>query len=187
MTTYSGADDGPGSTGRRQSFVDRDSHFSGTHSTPNDFRVEGHFDGTIECAGALIVAETADVDARVTAGSIRVAGHLQGDIGCRGRFEIEPTGRVEARVQAVTIVVHDGARYEGEMRMRSEGSNDRGEDPTSPKRADTRPSRKAASLGASDVPSFSVSTGRTNGRSVSDDAAAPEPTPETGQVIPSRD
>jgi cytoskeletal protein CcmA (bactofilin family) len=185
MTMHTGADDGPGGTGTRQSFVDRDSHFSGTHSTPNDFRVEGHFDGTIECAGALIVGETADVNARVTAGSIRVAGHLQGDIGCRGRFEIEPTGRVEARIQAVTIVVHEGARYEGEMRMRSEGSSERSEDAALTKRGDARPSRRSASLGASDVPAFSVSTGRTNGRSLSDDAPAPERASQAGQVIPS--
>src|SRR6266567_988340 len=142
MTMYTGADDGPGSTGRRQSFIDRDSHFSGTHTTPNDFRVEGHFDGTIDCAGSLIVAESADVNARVTAGSISVAGHLQGDIGCRGRFEILATGRVEARVQAVTIVVHEGARYEGEMRMRPEGSSDRSGESAATKREDARPARR---------------------------------------------
>ncbi|HTE87133.1 MAG TPA: polymer-forming cytoskeletal protein [Dehalococcoidia bacterium] len=172
MTMFTGADDGSGSTGRRQSVIDRDSHFSGTHSTPNDFRVEGHFDGTIECTGALIVAESADINAHVTAGSVSVAGHLQGDIGCRGRFEILPTGRVEARVQAVTIVVQEGARYEGEMRMRPEGGVERSEDATAAKRGDARPTRRPSQAGSSDVPSFSVSAGRANGRSVADDSSA---------------
>jgi hypothetical protein len=115
------------------------------------------------------VAETADVNAQVTAGSVSVAGHLQGNIGCRGRFEILPTGRVEARVQAASIVVQEGARYEGEMRMGSAaGERSVSVDVASPRRSDGRQARRTGAAGSSEVPSFSVSSGRTNGRATPD-------------------
>ena len=69
---------------------------------------------------------------------------------CKGRFEILPTGTVEARVQAGAIVVHEGARYQGDMHMRSEGSFDLGtEQPTT-----RRPEARGARRSALDVPSF---------------------------------
>jgi cytoskeletal protein CcmA (bactofilin family) len=178
MSMYTSAASGP--RGGRESFIDSQSHFSGTHSTPNDFRVEGHFDGTIECAGALFVAESADVNARVTAGSISVAGHLQGEMLCRGRFEILSSGKVEARVQAGTIVVHDGARYQGEMRMRAEGSFDLGAESTASKRSEPRQSRRAPPIGGAEVPTFGAAGSRGNGRSV-EEGADQRPNTERGQ------
>jgi cytoskeletal protein CcmA (bactofilin family) len=185
MTTYSTAVEGPASSGTRQSFIDRDSHFSGTHTTPNDLRVEGRFDGTIECTGTLIVAESADVNAQVTAGSVSVAGHLQGDIGCRGRFEILPTGRVEARVQAATIVVQEGARYEGEMHMGSTAAANGSENHAGEKRPEHRPARRATATPSAEVPSFTVNAGRSNGRSSSEDGAPLSVADRIGSQAPS--
>jgi cytoskeletal protein CcmA (bactofilin family) len=162
MTMYAGSSSSPHGAGGRQSFIDSDSHFSGTHSTPNDFRVEGHFDGTIECAGTLTVAESADINARVTAGNISVAGHLQGEMLCRGRFEILSTGKVEARVQAGTIVVHEGATYQGEMRMRGEDALESGREPGPARRSESRQNRRSPS-GSAEVPSFSAGGSHANG------------------------
>jgi cytoskeletal protein CcmA (bactofilin family) len=164
MTTSANSTDGFTGGGNRQSFIDRDSRFTGTHTTPNDLRVEGRFDGTIECTGTLIVAESADVNAQVTAGSVSVAGHLQGDIGCRGRFEILPTGRVEARVQAATIVVQEGARYEGEMHMGSVVPASESESQSLEKRSEPRQARRTTAASSAAVPSFTVNAGRGNGR-----------------------
>jgi len=161
MTTSSG-NTGPAGTDRPQSFIDRDSHFTGTHVTPNDLYIEGHFEGTIECAGALFVAESADVNAHVTAGSVSVAGHLQGEATCRGRFEMLASGRVEGRVLAGTIVVQEGARYEGELRM---GSGDGAGGQVTPlPRAEQRASRRNAPAELADIPVLSTGTARANGR-----------------------
>ncbi len=160
--TMSTGNSGPGGASRPQSFIDRDSHFTGTHVTPNDLYIEGHFEGTIECAGALFVAESADVNAHVTAGSVSVAGHLQGETSCRGRFEMLASGRVEGRVLAGTIVIQEGARYEGELRMGS-GENLGGQVTPLP-RAEQRASRRGSPAEVSDIPVLSTGTGRANGR-----------------------
>jgi cytoskeletal protein CcmA (bactofilin family) len=169
--TMSPANGGAGGANRPQSFIDRDSHFTGTHATPNDLYIEGHFEGTIECAGALFVAESADVNAHVTAGSVSVAGHLQGEVTCRGRFEMLASGRVEGRVLAGTIVVQEGARYEGELRM---GSGDSvGGQITPLPRAEQRTARRTPPSEATDAPVLSTGAARTNGR-VSENWEAPQ-------------
>lgn len=169
MTMNSGADFAAGGSRSRRSLIDADSHFIGTYTTPNDLQIEGHYEGTIDCAGALVVAESADVNAQITAGAVSVVGHLQGEIGCRGRFEILPTGRVEARVVAGTIVVHEGARYQGELRMQSAAGEMSGER-TPSGRAESRTPRRATLPEVRTVPPLTEG-GRSNGRNLAGETA----------------
>lgn len=173
MTMTNDADDSRGFTTGRMSFVDRDSHFNGSYVTSNDIRIEGRYEGEIECNGTLIVAESADVNARISAGNISVAGRLQGEIGCRGRFEILPRGHVEARVQAGTIVIHEGAQYDGELRMtRDESSQSAmhfGQRAASPSSR-----RRATAEEPEEAPPFPITATRGNGRGEGK-TAEPEP------------
>jgi cytoskeletal protein CcmA (bactofilin family) len=177
MTMSSGAD---AREGGRRSFIDSESHFVGTYTTPNDLHIEGRYEGTIECAGALHIAEDADVNAQVSAGSISIRGRLQGEISCRGRFEILPTGRVQARIVTGTIVVHEGAQYQGEMRMRSDAGDVAAERPT-PARPESRSPRRQSPGATTDVPAYLGGGGRTNGHGLTDEAAkaAESDTPRT--------
>ena len=100
-----------------QSLIDRFSNFDGTFHSTRDLRIEGMVKGTIECEGNLFVAEGANVSARVQAESISVAGELQGEIDCRGRLQILPSGRLRGKIQTETLVVNEGAFYEGHLEM----------------------------------------------------------------------
>lgn len=99
------------------SVVDRHSAFDGTFRADRDLRVEGEVKGTIECQGTLFVAQGATVTAKVEAESITVAGDLNGDIRCRGRLQMMPSGRVRGKVATDTLVVNEGAYYEGQLEM----------------------------------------------------------------------
>jgi cytoskeletal protein CcmA (bactofilin family) len=99
------------------SYIDPDSSVEGTLRTDHDLRVEGSASGTIQCDGVLIVAEGALVDAEIDAASIVVAGEMSGKIRCRGRLEIRSTGIVRGDVQTGALVIHEGARYEGQIAM----------------------------------------------------------------------
>lgn len=101
------------------SLVDRYSSIEGTFATSRDVRVEGVVRGKLTCQGLLYVAEGADVDASVDASSITVAGKLNGDITCNGRLQITSTGRVSATVTTDTLVIDEGAFYEGELNMQT--------------------------------------------------------------------
>jgi len=99
------------------SVIDRHSIFDGTFQANRNLRIDGEVKGTIECKGTLFVAQGANVSAKVEAESITVAGDLNGDIRCQGRLQIMPTGRVRGKVTTITLVINEGAYYEGQLEM----------------------------------------------------------------------
>ncbi len=111
------ANDDPGESGNSFSVIDRHSNFDGTFRSSRDLRIEGEVKGTIECQGTLFVAQGANVSAKVEAENIAVAGDLNGDIRCLGRLQIMPSGRVRGKVSTITLVINEGAYYEGQLEM----------------------------------------------------------------------
>lgn len=99
------------------SLVDRHSSFDGTFRTQKDLRIEGELKGTISCDGTLFVAEGASVSATVDAEHMQVAGDVSGEIRCRGRLQILPSGQVRAKVTTGSLVIQEGAIYEGQLDM----------------------------------------------------------------------
>lgn len=99
------------------SVIDQYSNFDGTYNSSRDLRVEGQVKGTIVVKGSLHVAQGATVKASVDADAMAIAGELEGEITCRGRMELLPTGRVKGHISTQSLVIHEGAVYEGEMEM----------------------------------------------------------------------
>jgi cytoskeletal protein CcmA (bactofilin family) len=99
------------------SLVDRHSAFDGTFRSQRDLRVEGELKGNVTCEGTLFVSEGATIDAIVEAEHITVAGDLTGEIRCRGRLQILPSGKVRANVATGSLVIQEGAIYEGQLEM----------------------------------------------------------------------
>ncbi|HRA46972.1 MAG TPA: polymer-forming cytoskeletal protein, partial [Thermomicrobiales bacterium] len=99
------------------SVIDRNSVFDGVFQTTRNLRVEGEVKGTIDCKGTLFVAEGATVAAKVEADNVSVAGDLNGEIRCRGRLQIMPSGKVRGKVNTQTLVINEGALYEGQLEM----------------------------------------------------------------------
>jgi cytoskeletal protein CcmA (bactofilin family) len=98
-----------------ESVVDENSNFSGTYRTSHNLRIEGQYDGEIECEGTVTVAEQATVNARIRAENVAVAGHCQGEIDCANKFELLPTGIFNGNVTAGLVAVHEGARFDGQL------------------------------------------------------------------------
>ncbi|MDQ3045384.1 MAG: polymer-forming cytoskeletal protein [Chloroflexota bacterium] len=111
------ADSDPNSLSDSFSVIDRFSNFDGTFRANRDLRIEGEVKGTIDCQGTLHIAQGANVTAKVEAEHISVAGDLNGDIRCRGRLQIMPSGRVRGKVATETLVINEGAFYEGQLEM----------------------------------------------------------------------
>ena len=116
-----------GRRGGRESVIDQDCFFDGTFRTPGNMRIEGAYQGVIECQGTLLIAESGQVNARIVAGSLIVAGQFTGEAQCDSRFEVLKTGRASGSIAATQTVVHDGAFFEGDIRMggREAGSGGR--------------------------------------------------------------
>jgi cytoskeletal protein CcmA (bactofilin family) len=107
----------PADAPESMSVIDQYSNFDGTYNSTRDLRIEGQVKGTIECRGTLHIAQGANVNAQVEAENISVAGELDGEITCRGKLQLLPSGRVTGKINTVTLVIHEGAFYEGELEM----------------------------------------------------------------------
>lgn len=114
-TNYTGAN--PEDDDDTFSVIDRNSIFDGTFQTTRNLKVEGEVKGTIECKGTLFVAAGAVVGAKVEADNVTVAGDLNGEVRCRGRLQILPSGKVRGKVITQTLVINEGALYEGQLEM----------------------------------------------------------------------
>ena len=172
-TAPSGAYD----AGRNQAFdaaealslIDRHSAFDGTYRSSRDLRIEGQVKGTIECRGTLHVAQGAQVDAHVEAENIVVAGELSGEIVCRGRLQLMPTGRLRGKVSTQTLVINEGAIYEGQLEMMSPETGTR-----------------LASLTSAPRPIAPVATATPQATPVVTPSSAPSPiSPATPEAAPS--
>ncbi|MCO5176397.1 MAG: polymer-forming cytoskeletal protein [Thermomicrobiales bacterium] len=97
--------------------VAANSSWSGTLSSDGSVQIFGSIEGELTAADEIYVAEGATVKAMLRARTIVVAGTVLGTIDCLGRLEVLPTGIISGDVQSPTLIVHEGASVEGEMKM----------------------------------------------------------------------
>ena len=84
-------------------------------------RIEGKFEGEIECEQDLIITESGRVSAELEARNAVIAGTYQGNILLEGKLEIKSTGKVTGDIKVGTLVIEDGAFFDGSCEMNSEG------------------------------------------------------------------
>lgn len=99
------------------SVIDQHTALQGTITTDRDLRIEGRVSGAILCDGVLTISTGSEVDAEIDAADIIVAGTMSGKVRCRGRLEIRATGTVRGDVTTGSLIIVEGARYEGQIAM----------------------------------------------------------------------
>ena len=113
MSSHSGDDD-------VETTIGENSFFDGTCRSENSIRVRGTAQGEIESSRSVYIEERAKVAAKVKAASIMVAGEVNGELNCSGRVEIRPSGRVTGTINAGTLVMQEGAFFDGNLKMKQE-------------------------------------------------------------------
>jgi len=79
-------------------------------------RIEGEADG--EIAGDILeIAAGAVVTARITAARVTIAGTVSGEIVARERVELQPTARVRCAISTPSLVLSEGAKFDGDCKM----------------------------------------------------------------------
>lgn len=98
-------------------FLDRGSHLRGELFFDTHFRVHGKFSGEVKTEGELIVGEGGEVEGDVRVGQVVVSGIVRGSIQASRRVQITATGKVFADVETPSLIVEDGACFEGRCSM----------------------------------------------------------------------
>jgi len=104
-----------------ETVVGEESSIQGTIRSEHSIRIQGAAQGEIESKRAVYVEEGAQVNAKVTAAEITVSGQLDGQIFSTGRVEIRPTGRITGEVNAASLVMQEGAYFDGQINMKNRG------------------------------------------------------------------
>ena len=91
---------------------------AGEFSFKDAIRVNGHIAGSVYSkAGTIIVDVEAKVDANVDVAVAVIGGTIKGDIVAREKVELGPASRIYGNIWTRSIVIKDGAIFEGVCRM----------------------------------------------------------------------
>lgn len=81
------------------------------------FRVDGRLEGTVSSKAELIVGEQGHLEGTITVARCLVGGTVKGTITASERVVLHAGAKVWADITAPTIVMEDGAFFEGKITM----------------------------------------------------------------------
>jgi cytoskeletal protein CcmA (bactofilin family) len=100
-----------------ESVVSDGTEVEGTLRSRHSIRILGSVQGEIESHGDVTVESDATVNAKISAENIVIRGVVNGDLTCPGRIEITDTGRLIGGISGGILVMHEGAYFEGSLKM----------------------------------------------------------------------
>ena len=101
-------------------FLDAGSDLHGELRFETSFRVDGKFTGTVISSGDLMVGEGGEVEGELRVGRVFVSGTVRGNVQAHQKLQIAPGGKVFADVTTASLVIEDGALFEGRCAMTRE-------------------------------------------------------------------
>ena len=104
-----------------ETLISEGSFFDGTYRTEESIRIRGRVRGEVASKRAIFVEAQATVTAKVIGMAVTVAGQVDGQIACGGRVELTPSARVTGEITAGTLIMQEGAFFEGQLKMASRG------------------------------------------------------------------
>lgn len=79
-------------------------------------RIDGEVQGSIECAGDVVIGQSAKVEASVSAKCVVVAGQVIGNITAE-KVELAKTAAVKGDIQCSELSIEAGAAFSGKTLM----------------------------------------------------------------------
>ena len=98
-------------------FLDAGSHIEGDLHFEDTFRVDGRLTGRVVSNGDLVVGEQGQVEGEIRVGRIFISGTVKGSVLAAKRVEITAQGKVNADLETPSLMIEDGAFFEGRCSM----------------------------------------------------------------------
>ncbi len=84
--------------------------------------MDGKLTGVVRSEGDLIVGESGEVEGELYVGQVFVSGTVRGTIHASRKIQIAPNGKVFAELDTPSLVIEDGATFEGHCAMSRDGA-----------------------------------------------------------------
>jgi cytoskeletal protein CcmA (bactofilin family) len=120
--TSSGSGGSGGGFGNLTAFIDQGSEFEGKLSFKDTVRIDGSFSGEIASDNTLIVGETGEIHASIRSVCVVISGLVEGDIDASDQVVLHKTANVTGDISAPSLMIEEGARFNGQVRMGARGS-----------------------------------------------------------------
>jgi cytoskeletal protein CcmA (bactofilin family) len=102
---------------RETTIVGQGAALEGNVVSAGSLRIDGKVKGQINADGDVILSAHSQVDADIKAENVTVAGKFKGNIVVKGTAELTRGGRVDGNVTSKTLVVQEGAIFQGQSIM----------------------------------------------------------------------
>ena len=100
-------------------FLDDGTEFNGELRFRDVLRGDGRLKGKIVSDNMLIIGETGQVDAEIDCGVVSIRGTVSGRVHGRQKIELLAGSRVQATLVSPSLVIEEGAFFQGECDMAS--------------------------------------------------------------------
>jgi cytoskeletal protein CcmA (bactofilin family) len=94
-------------------------------------RIEGDFDGEINCPETLIIGKSGVVQADVKVKNAVIGGKLVGNVSATNKIELQTGSHVEGDISTARLVIDEGVFFEGACKMGTQKT------PTAPPKTST--------------------------------------------------
>ncbi len=110
----------PGSTsaeGSLNSILGQGCKVKGEIELQGTIRIDGNFDGQINCPETLIIGKSGLVKAEVKVKNAVIGGKLVGNVHATNKIELQSGSHVEGDIQTSRLVIDEGVFFEGTCKM----------------------------------------------------------------------
>ncbi len=122
-------------------------HIDGAIVCDEDLTILGKVDGTIRAKGTLVIAEDADVKAKIDGQRVVVHGTVAGNVQGAELVVIGPTGNLAGNVKTPALEIVEGAYFKGSVDMKT--SPAKAQSTAKPEKASSqKPKSEGASSGS---------------------------------------
>jgi len=97
--------------------VGQGAKLEGNVVSAGSLRVDGQVKGQITADGDVMLSPQSQVEADIRAQNVIVAGRFKGSLVVKAKAEIARGGRVDGNITAKTLVVEEGAVFQGQSIM----------------------------------------------------------------------
>ena len=100
-----------------EAFLGKNTSFEGKLSFDGMVRLDGKFDGEIFSGDALMIGETATVNAEINVSTLVVDGRVSGNVSATDKIEIHSTGKLYGNITTPVLVIEQGGVFDGACKM----------------------------------------------------------------------
>ena len=103
--------------GGEVTIVGQGAKLEGNVVSAGSLRIDGQIKGQVNADGDVMLSPQSAVEADIRAQNVSVAGRFKGSIVVKGRAEITRGCRVDGNITSKTLVVEEGAVFQGQSIM----------------------------------------------------------------------